>query len=160
MVRIEDSVTGALLIRAIESRDAGRVIAIQVGCPEAAQWTAEDYIRVADGDMAGWVAVGDSIIVGFLIARRIASDIEILNLAVAASARRSGIGAALLRRSLEWGGAFQAESAILEVRESNLTALQFYERSGFKSIARRTGYYVNPPDNALVLSKSLLPLKS
>jgi ribosomal-protein-alanine N-acetyltransferase len=155
--RVEDSVSGRPLIREIESRDVERVLAIQAACPEVAQWIAEDYGRVVNGDMSGWVAMEESQLVGFLIARRIVSDIEILNLAVIADSRRRGIGASLLQHSLEWAGEFRAENAILEVRESNLAALQFYNRHGFKSIARRARYYVNPADDALVLSKPLLP---
>jgi ribosomal-protein-alanine N-acetyltransferase len=159
MDRVEDSVSGRPLIRAIEPRDVEPALDIQSSCPEVAQWTAQDYIRVTNGEMAGWVAEEDSHIVAFVIARRIASDIEILNLAVVPEARRRGIGASLLQRSFEWGSAFQAENAILEVRESNLAALQFYDCHGFKSIARRQRYYANPLDNGLVLSKPLLPLK-
>jgi ribosomal-protein-alanine N-acetyltransferase len=148
---------GRPLIRAIESSDVECVLAIQGACPEVAQWIADDYSRVANGEMSGWVAVEHPRLVGFLIARRIVSDIEILNLAVIADSRRRGIGASLLQRSLEWASEFRAENAVLEVRESNLAALQFYNRHGFKSIARRARYYVNPADDALVLSKTLLP---
>ena len=157
MDRVEDSMNARSRIRAIESRDVERVLAIQGSCPEVAQWIAEDYMRVANGEMSGWVAVEDPRVVGFLVARRIVSDIEILNLAVAEDSRRRGFGALLLRSSLEWAGEFRAENAILEVRESNLAALHFYEQHGFKSIARRARYYVNPVDDALVLSKPLLP---
>ena len=143
------------LIRTIEYGDVESVLTIQRSSPEVAQWTAEDYNRVANGEVAGWVVAVDTRIVGFLIARHIVSDIEILNFAVAAESRRRGIGALLLQRSLEWGSGFQAENAILEVRASNLVALQFYERHGFKSIARRPRYYVEPADDALVLSKPL-----
>ena len=159
MDRVEDSVSGRPLIRAIESRDVELILALQGSCPEVAQWIAEDYERVANGEMSGWVAVEDPHLVGFLIARRIVSDIEILNLAVVADSRRRGIGASLLQRSLEWASEFQAENAILEVRESNLVAVQFYNRHGFKSIARRARYYANPADDALVLSKPLFPAR-
>ncbi len=155
MDRIEDSVNGLPLIRSIEYGDVECVLAIQRSSPEVAQWSAEDYNRVANGEMAGWVVVEGGHIVGFLIARHIVSDIEILNLAVAAESRRRGIGALLLQRSLEWGSGFEAENALLEVRASNLVALQFYERHGFKSIARRLRYYVEPADDALILSKPL-----
>ena len=152
--------SGVPLVRGIEPADVERILAIQAGSPEAAQWTREDYVQVASGDMAGWVAVKDSAVIGFLVARRIASDIEILNLAVIEDSRRHGIGAALLRRSLDWAEEFRAENAILEVRESNLAALQFYERRGFMSVARRMGYYANPPDNAVLLNKILRPLRA
>jgi ribosomal-protein-alanine acetyltransferase len=155
MDRSEDSVNDRPLIRTIEYGDVESVLSIQRSSPEVAQWTAEDYNRVAKGEMAGWVVVEDAHVVGFLIARQIVSEIEILNFAVDAASRRRGIGALLLQRSLEWGSGFQAENAVLEVRASNGVALQFYERHGFKSMARRLRYYVEPADDALVLSKPL-----
>ena len=146
------------IIRTLESRDVETILAIQTSCPEVAQWVAEDYLRVANGEMAGWVAEEDGRVLGFLIARRIMSDMEVLNLAVEAAARGSGIGSSLLQRSLEWANEFQAERAILEVRESNLSALHFYERRGFQAVGRRPRYYTSPVEDALVLSKSLLPV--
>ena len=146
------------IIRPLERRDVETVLFIQSGCSEVAQWVAEDYLRVADGEMAGWVAEEDSRVLGFLVARRIMSDIEVLNLAVQAAGRNTGIGSSLLQRALSWANEFQAERAILEVRESNLSALQFYERHGFQAVGRRPRYYTSPAEDALVLSKSLLPV--
>lgn len=148
---------GRLIIRELESRDVEPVLAIQAACPEVAQWTAWDYRRVADGDMAGWVGEENAEVVAFLIARRIASDIEILNLAVRPRARRRGVGAAILQHGLEWGGSFQAEKALLEVRASNLAALNFYERHRFEVTARRPRYYAAPIEDALLLTAALLP---
>ena len=41
----------------------------------------------------------------------------------------------------------------LEVRESNLPAISFYESLGFRKTGRREGYYQNPPEAALILEK-------
>lgn len=145
------------LIRLLESRDVETVLSIQAACSEVAQWTLWDYRRVADGEMAGWVAENAEKIVGFLVARQIASDLEILNLAVLPDARCCGIGTALLEHGLNWGRAFKAEKAILEVRVSNYAALRFYERHQFEVITHRPGYYTAPAEDALVLSAYLSP---
>ena len=65
------------------------ILAIQSASPEIAQWSERDYARVARGEMAGWIAQeGESSpITGFLIARQIAGDLEILNLAVRPGAK-------------------------------------------------------------------------
>lgn len=155
MERIEGSLNDGPLIRALESEDVGQVLAIQIGCPEVAQWTARDYELVARGEMTGWVAEENRKVAGFIIARRIASDIEILNLAVDAAVRRRGIGTFLLQRALEWGTEFQAQKAVLEVRVSNLAALHFYKRHQFEVAARRPRYYNLPTEDALLLTASL-----
>jgi ribosomal-protein-alanine acetyltransferase len=144
-----------LSTRPIEDRDVEFILKIQLASPEIAQWTARDYTRVAAGEMAGWVAEEKAIVVGFLVARRVANDLEILNLAVRPDARRCGIGAALLDEALAWGRTFHAESALLEVRASNLSALHFYERHGFRATGRRPRYYAAPIEDALLLTAAL-----
>jgi ribosomal-protein-alanine N-acetyltransferase len=146
-----------LLIRALEAPDVEPILAIQKAYPEVAQWTALDYRRVADGDMAGWVGDENGEIAGFLIARQIATDIEILNLAVIVGARRRGIGTALLKHALDWGRGLDAEKAFLEVRMSNLAAMRFYEKHQFEVTARRPRYYMAPVEDALLLAASLTP---
>jgi ribosomal-protein-alanine N-acetyltransferase len=144
-----------LNIRSIETRDVEAVLAIQSVCPEIAQWTSRDYTRAAQGDMAGWVAEKEGDVIGFLVARRVANDLEILNFAVRPSARHLGVGKSLLLETLAWGTAFQAEKAFLEVRASNLGAQRFYERNGFEMTGRRPRYYTAPIEDALVLTAVL-----
>ena len=145
------------MIRPIEARDVDAILAIQSACLEIAQWTAWDYGRVARGEMIGWVAHADdrAAITGFLVARRIAEDIEILNLAVQPGARRRGIGSELLRESFAWGKSVGAASALLEVRQTNFAALRFYARHGFEVVGRRKQYYIAPIEDALVLKAKL-----
>lgn len=142
-------------VRVLENRDVDAVLTIQSLCPEMAQWTLWDYNRVAAGDMAGWVAQESNVVSGFLVARQIGSDIEILNLAVAPDARRQRVGTALLKRAIAWGESLHAENIVLEVREANHAALQFYERHGFRATGRRPRYYTAPVDDALLLTLNL-----
>jgi [ribosomal protein S18]-alanine N-acetyltransferase len=130
-------------------------MAIQSACPEIAQWTMRDYARVVQGDMAGWVADEKGEAAGFVVARRVAGDLEILNFAVRPDARMRGIGASLLGETLAWGATFQAEKAFLEVRASNLAALRFYEHNRFEVTGRRPRYYTAPIEDALVLTAPL-----
>lgn len=143
------------MIRALESRDIDAVLAIQSTCPEIAQWTVWDYHRVARGEMAGWVAEEDRLLAGFLVARRVSSDLEILNFAVRDAYRRRGIGGEMLGSALEWAKSLQVTHAILEVRASNLAALRFYERYKFEVVGRRPRYYNAPIEDALLLTATL-----
>lgn len=142
-------------IRRIKSRDAGQILLIQARCPEIAPWTLQDYQRAAEGEMAGWVADEGGGVAGFLVARRVVHDLEILNFAVRPDARRQGIGSLLLQESFAWGAGFQAERAFLEVRASNLAAQRFYERRGFGVSGRRPKYYSSPVEDALLLTAAL-----
>lgn len=146
-----------MAIRPLDLRDIEDVLAIQAACPEIAQWSTWDYDRVARGEMAGWVMESESgEITGFLVARRIVNDLEILNFAVRSGARRQGIGASLLGEALRWGSTFSARQAFLEVRVSNLAALRFYEQHKFQITGRRPRYYTAPIEDAFVLSAQIL----
>lgn len=145
-------------IRPIESRDIEAILAIQQASPEVAQWTARDYARIMEGDMAGWVAEEHAGVAGFLVARRVVSDLEILNFAVRIGTRRRGLGTSLLRNALAWGKTFEAERAFLEVRASNEPALRFYERHGFRMTGRRPHYYAAPIEDALLLTAEIASL--
>ena len=141
--------------RPIESRDVESILEIQSASPEVAQWTAWDYGRVARGEMAGWIAEENGELLAFLVARRVGSDIEILNFAVRPETRRRGVGGTLLRAALDWGAELHAQKALLEVRASNFPALHFYERHGFRVVGRRPRYYGSPIEDALLLSADL-----
>jgi len=144
-----------LNLRPMLARDTDAVFQIQTASPEIAQWTARDYARVPTAGMTAWVAEIDGVIVGFLVARRIASELEILNLAVRPDARRRGIGHALIQFALAWGKQLDAMNAYLEVRASNQAALEFYKQQQFQETGRRPLYYSNPVEDALVLTAPL-----
>jgi [ribosomal protein S18]-alanine N-acetyltransferase len=157
---------GTVTIRRLESGDVESVLAIQRSCPGLAQWARKDYEAVARAEMCGWVAVREkdsdhraeatsATIVGFLVARLVAPEIEILNLGVNLPARRRGTGSVLLAETLHWGAANGAQRAFLEVRESNLAAIQFYESRGFQLAGRRTGYYSAPLEDAVLLAAQI-----
>ncbi len=90
-------------------------------------------------------------IAGYLIARAVDGEGEILNLAVAPENRRQGIGLALLEAGLTQLSERDVESVFLEVRSSNQAALDLYVARGFRPIGRRRSYYRNPVEDAMVL---------
>lgn len=142
-------------IRVLEFRDVEAVAAIQASCPEIAQWTLSDYNRVASTEMSGWVADEAGEIAGFLVARRVGDDAEILNFAVRQAERQKGIGSALLGEALAWAKSFHAQNALLEVRVSNFSALDFYRHHGFAVAGRRPNYYSAPIEDAFLLAAPL-----
>jgi ribosomal-protein-alanine N-acetyltransferase len=120
-------------------------VSAKVGIEAAAEAGAE---ADADAEVGAEVA-------GFLVARRLSTELEILNFAVEFNSRRCGIGAALLAQALQWAQTFQATQAILEVRASNLSALRFYTSHKFEVVGRRPRYYTAPVEDALLLTATL-----
>lgn len=142
-------------IRRLELSDVEGVLAIQRNCAEIAQWKAADYERAARGEMAGWVGESEEEITGFLVARLLVQEAEILNFAVRTDVRRRGMGSRLLAQAIDWSEIHRVERVQLEVRASNSAALSFYEHHGFSIVGRRASYYANPEEDALLLD---LPL--
>jgi ribosomal-protein-alanine N-acetyltransferase len=94
-------------------------------------------------------------IAGYIVARETAGELHINNVAVRAGYRRRGIGAALLSRILQEARHRKAKAAFLEVRSANVAAQALYEKHGFRAIARRTDYYTEPREDAVVMSLML-----
>lgn len=101
------------------------------------------------------VAEEGSAIVGYLIGRCVAGEGEVLNLAVIPEARRHGLGARLLEAGLEVLRDAGARRVWLEVRASNGAAQALYTRRGFTTAGRRSRYYKQPVEDALVLQLDL-----
>jgi len=114
---------------------------------------SEGMLRDAlhNGTGVALVAVGSHGLAGYLLARTIAGEAEILNLAVLPKARRHGVGRSLLRAGLGEVVRRGATKAFLEVRESNVAAQRLYEEAGFRPVGVRTGYYRRPKENAVLL---------
>lgn len=95
---------------------------------------------------------------GFVLARNIAGEAEILTITVAPRSRRSGIGRLLMDHVLQKLHAERAHSLFLEVDEENEAALRLYKRLRFEEVGRRPAYYRHPDGrrtSALTLKRSL-----
>ena len=139
----------------MEHRDIDAVVAIQSASPQSAQWGKADYDLAGRVGTFGWVAEDNKQIAGFLVARQILDEIEILNMAVLPEFRRQRIGSKLFSAALENACKQGVAKAYLEVRASNSPAIAFYKRHGFRSLGRRAQYYADPREDALVLGLQL-----
>jgi len=92
---------------------------------------------------------------GYVVALVMGDEGEIADIAVDPSARRAGVGRALLGRVEEEMVRCGVRTLYLEVRESNLAALGLYQGRGFEAVGRRRGYYRHPVEDALVLRREI-----
>lgn len=133
--------------------DLPSLVAIEKDAPTAAHWSLEQY-RSACSEFAPprmlLVIEDDSTLQGFLVARVVDHEWEIENLAIAASVRRRGLGAHLLRHFLDRVRRQAGACVFLEVRESNRAARGLFEQCGFVAAGRRTHYYRNPEEDAVI----------
>jgi ribosomal-protein-alanine N-acetyltransferase len=144
-----------VMVERYSTEDREAVFAICQASPEAAQWARENYERAVEAGQLVLVGRIAEKVAGFVVARIAAGELEVLNMAIDATARRRGLGSALLQAIEAEGRAQRAGAMHLEVRESNQGARAFYERHGFRKSGMRAGYYREPLENAVLLEKKL-----
>ncbi len=144
-------------IRSSTPFDLNAILQIERCCPTAAHWNEPAYRQLwgsPQPERVGFVAVGDDgSVLGFLVAREIAGEWELENVAVAAATQHRGIGRALLHRLFEVIAGAKGSRLFLEVRESNLPARRLYQSQGFQLTGNRKNYYNDPPEDALLFEK-------
>jgi ribosomal-protein-alanine N-acetyltransferase len=156
-----------MLLRLATPDDVPRLLAIARSSDSASQWSEHQWRDIfasqspprlvwiceeGGGREAGPAEGGPAAprALGFLVAQGSGADWDLENLAVLPEFRRRGAGMALLGALLAEAPRQGAERILLEVRASNLAAIRLYEGFGFRLLARRSGYYAHPPEDALI----------
>jgi ribosomal-protein-alanine N-acetyltransferase len=146
-------------IRAATRADASAIADVERTCfsdPWSAAGIAEMFENETVEALVAIETGPEMRLAGYLFARVIAGEAEILNVAVPKMFRRLGVGDALLVRALERLAERGAESVFLEVRESNEPAKRLYQRRGFRAVGLRADYYRRPAEHALVLRLDII----
>lgn len=97
----------------------------------------------------------DGNLLGYLLGQMISPEGDLLRIAVRATARRSGIGRALIEAFLSHLKENGCQVCFLDVREHNTPAQALYSSYGFTPFDRRKGYYHLPTEDAIVMRLSL-----
>jgi len=98
---------------------------------------------------------GGERIVGFLIHWLVHDEVHILNVAVDAEQRRTGIARALMAETEKRAHMAGASLLTLEVRRSNHAALDLYRSFDYRAVGVRPNYYVDEGEDAIVMVKEL-----
>jgi ribosomal-protein-alanine N-acetyltransferase len=88
---------------------------------------------------AGYEVGGE--VIGYYVMTAAAGEAHLLNMTIAPSWRRHGLGRELLAHCLVAAREHGADCVFLEVRPSNLAALTLYRSIGFVELALRRNYY-------------------
>jgi ribosomal-protein-alanine N-acetyltransferase len=90
---------------------------------------------------------------GYLIVSRYVDAWHVMNVAVDPDHRGRGIATMLIERLFEVTADDVRRGYTLEVRISNTTAIELYERLGFQARGVRRGYYTDNREDALIMWK-------
>jgi ribosomal-protein-alanine N-acetyltransferase len=100
---------------------------------------------------------GSERITGFLIYWLVHDEVHILNVAVSPGQRRKGVARALMSETEKRAHAAGASLMTLEVRRSNVAALELYKEFDYRAVGVRPNYYVDEGEDAIVMVKELKP---
>ena len=98
-------------------------------------------------------------IVGYCIVYTADDEADIARIAVLKESRRFGIASELIHALdvICWEN--QIQIIMLDVRVSNEDARAFYEKHGFTQDGIRENYYKNPMEDAILMSRAVIPTK-
>lgn len=141
-----------LVLRTMREDDLPQLLAIE---DESFQtpWTAEAFRQELQtpGAWARVAADGEGHLIGYLVCRLLFDVWHVLDLAVSPTYRGCGVARLLLEELLHVA-ASSGDDVTLEVRPSNAAALALYRGLGFVERGRRSGYYDDTQEDALIMT--------
>ena len=104
-----------------------------------------------------WMALQAETIVGHAVISITPGESHMLNLSIAKMYQRNGFGGQFIEFLIRTAGEYQAETMLLEVRPSNIAAINCYNSSGFNEIGCRKNYYPAPAgrEDALLFARHI-----
>ena len=141
-----------MVIRALKTADIHELCAIERECFADVWSEAAVLSELENGRSIMLGAFENGHLAAYLFASFVLDECSVNRIAVLPSCRRSGIAAALL-------GSLDREDfsfVTLEVRRSNLPAISLYKKCGFEKVGERRGFYVNPSEDAFIMTKQLI----
>jgi ribosomal-protein-alanine N-acetyltransferase len=115
-------------------------------------WSEEMFrIELQNPNCLYFVAEISNVIVGYVGLWIIVDEGHISSIAVDPSYRRLKIGRALMQNIFDIAQKKQLKGLTLEVRASNIGAIELYKSFGFKTEGRRKAYYSDNQEDALIM---------
>ena len=163
IIRRADDTHRAICIEPMMPRDLDAVVAMESAVSNPAWSRLMFETELTKNHFAtflvarGVMSRGESdVLCGYAGFWMIFEELHLLNMVVHPDWRRRGIGTRLVQTACEQAFSLGVESVLLEVRESNHAARQFYETLGFAVVARRSGYYERPKEDALMMKYEMV----
>jgi len=155
----------AFTLRPFKSTDLERVMHINRVClPENytnfffldlyQRFPATFIVAEENGEVVGYTMCRIETGVPSFRALGIAKKGHVISIAVLPDHQREGIGYELMREAMQAMVNYKAKECYLEVRASNVPAVNLYKKMGFEIAKRMMGYYADGED-AYVMAREL-----
>ena len=120
-------------------------------------WTIKNFKDCIEKGYYSLVLKEAKQVIGFAILSVSTEESHLLNIGLTALRRGQGLGRELLEKMIMAAEIMGSKKIFLEVRVSNIIAIDLYKASGFKEIGLRKNYYriKDGREDAILMSKSL-----
>lgn len=107
-----------------------------------------------------WLALQQQDVVGHAVISVTAGESHMLNLSIALQHQRKGFGRQFIEFLVQEARTKEAQTMLLEVRPSNIAAINCYNSAGFNEIGSRKDYYPaqNGREDALLFARQITPI--
>ena len=140
------------LIRPASFNDISSIVEIENKTNQM-PWSKAQFLSSMEVGHYSVVMHKDSDILGFAIYSPIIPESHLLNIAIDPAYQGKGLGDKLLQQIILQNRTIGVKTISLEVRVSNLPAINLYEKRGFHKDAIRPDYYSgSPKEDALLMS--------
>lgn len=118
----------------------------------SAPWSEDSIAESLDNPASYFLIAyyGDEV-AGYMGLQIFSGEGYVTNIAVLPKFRGKGIAKALITEQMK----NDMEFITLEVRESNVPAINLYTKMGFEKVGIRPKFYSNPTENAIIMTKYL-----
>lgn len=139
------------MIRLANKNDLNKIneIGLQIKEDFNKKYDIENFLNLDYGKI--YVYEENESVIGFIQLEEHYEILDIINIAVDKENHNKNIGTKLIEFSTK---DTKAEKIMLEVRESNISAIKLYEKNGFIEINRRKKYYGN--EDAIIMERNLI----
>jgi len=145
----------SITIGSIKRQDLSRILQLEEICFRD-PWPLSAFEEMFDDPK--WhmlTATYKDEIIGYATWMLASGEAHLANIAVLQKYRRKSVAKQFLTRIFSHCIEKGCDKILLEVRESNTTALSFYQNFEFIELYRRKRYYNNPPESAIVMQRML-----
>jgi len=142
-----------IFITKMSAEDIEEVVKIEAEAYGEHHWAKSSFYDEMNNNLAKYYCAktNENKIVAYAGTWNIIDETHITTIAVKPDYMRKHIGEALMIKILEDCYDSKIKYLTLEVRESNIPAIEFYKKYGFESLGTRKGYYQDNNENALIM---------
>lgn len=139
-------------VRPLAPEDAAAAAALEATVPD---FWSEESIRETLAEGHCCVAEDGGRLVGLCLCGMVLDEASVYAVTVDEKARRQGVARAMLNWMFDHLREQGAKAVFLEVRSQNVPARALYRALGFAEAGLRRGFYRNPADDAVLMTKEL-----